>query len=375
MQEAEADLPAIQDQVQKRARTLSPYRMRLLEAIGQALVATDKDGIINYWNKGAEKLFGLSASQIMGHRVEEFLSPGISEKQASDILNEISNGGSLSFEMKVNSFDGQEVPVIATIHPLIKKDGKFNGAVTVFTDLTEQKYLEAELAGYVEAISTSKERIEKLVDQIRVLSSLTRYNVRNTLAVYNGYIYLLRKKISDNQEALKILDMMHESSRDLMSVINFETVYHQIDKDALSFVDVDGLFVEATKLISGINNVKIDCKVKGLEVLANPLFRQVIYNLINCTLKYAGGKAQVRFYYKTDGNDLSLIYEDNVKEITTQSRNHFFEKDIAKANENNLYLAMCIIDSFGWSIEENGKPNKGLRFTIKIPANKFRINE
>ena len=50
----------------KRVEDQINFQRRLLDAVGQAIIATDPQGKIVYWNRAAEKLYGWSAEEVMG---------------------------------------------------------------------------------------------------------------------------------------------------------------------------------------------------------------------------------------------------------------------------------------------------------------------
>lgn len=45
------------------------FQARLLEAVDQAVIATDLGGIITYWNHAAEGLYGWTASEVLGRHI------------------------------------------------------------------------------------------------------------------------------------------------------------------------------------------------------------------------------------------------------------------------------------------------------------------
>ena len=57
----------------KRAEERILIQARLLDAVGEAVIATDVEGKAIYWNRAAEKLYGWSAEEVVGHPLAEFL--------------------------------------------------------------------------------------------------------------------------------------------------------------------------------------------------------------------------------------------------------------------------------------------------------------
>ena len=51
------------------APTNNRFHARLLDAVGQAVIATDPQGKVVYWTKAAENLYGWSAKEAMARRI------------------------------------------------------------------------------------------------------------------------------------------------------------------------------------------------------------------------------------------------------------------------------------------------------------------
>jgi diguanylate cyclase (GGDEF)-like protein/PAS domain S-box-containing protein len=146
------------------------FQSRLLDAVGQAVVATDVGRKVIYWNHGAEHIFGCSSEGAIGRPAKSF---GISE----NLLEKVTEGGDgpgasnrWSGELTVSRKDGSSLPVLVTGTPLHDERGDQVGIICAFTELTERK--EAE-----EALKESEERFRS---QSRELSLLHR--IRSAVA-------------------------------------------------------------------------------------------------------------------------------------------------------------------------------------------------
>src|SRR5687767_549588 len=64
----------------------------LLDAVGQAVIATDVEGRITYWNRCAEAMYGWSASEAIGRNVLDVTATDASLAQAEEIMARLRRG-------------------------------------------------------------------------------------------------------------------------------------------------------------------------------------------------------------------------------------------------------------------------------------------
>ena len=77
--------PARRERAEEKIR----FRARLVEAVGQAVVAIDLRGIVIYWNHAAEALYGWSVEEHAGHAMVEVVVDADQVERASEIAAEL----------------------------------------------------------------------------------------------------------------------------------------------------------------------------------------------------------------------------------------------------------------------------------------------
>jgi diguanylate cyclase (GGDEF)-like protein/PAS domain S-box-containing protein len=118
---------------------------KIFESLNDGLYFVDRDRIINYWNKAAEKISGFTAEEVVGRSCSD------------NILNHVDSEGNslcrgncpLSDSMKdkiprevkvyLHHKDSHRVPVSARTSVLTDDDGKVIGGVELFTDISNQE--------------------------------------------------------------------------------------------------------------------------------------------------------------------------------------------------------------------------------------------
>jgi len=111
----------------------------IVESSDDAIIGKNLEGIITSWNRGAEHIFGYSATEAIG-RPLLILFPPEREREEWEILEKIRRGQTVEhFETVRVRKDGKGIDVSVTISPLKDSSGKIIGASKIARDITEKK--------------------------------------------------------------------------------------------------------------------------------------------------------------------------------------------------------------------------------------------
>ena len=121
------------------------FQARLLDAVGQSVIATDVEGKVIYWNRGAQELYGWSSEEALGRYLRVLTVPQELVDQVDGITSQLRAGRTWSGEMLLRRRDGSHVPILGNATPIFDDRGNLAGMIGVFTDISERKALEAEL--------------------------------------------------------------------------------------------------------------------------------------------------------------------------------------------------------------------------------------
>jgi PAS domain S-box-containing protein len=154
-------IAALRDREERRrAQELRERLAAVVDSSDDAIISKTLDGTITAWNRGAEKVFGYSAAEAVGHPMLMLLPPDRLNEE-SDILARIARGESVEhFETLRTRKDGTRIDVSVTISPIKDSGGKIVGASKVTRDITERKRAET-------ALFESQERFRLLLDGVK----------------------------------------------------------------------------------------------------------------------------------------------------------------------------------------------------------------
>jgi PAS domain S-box-containing protein len=154
----------------------------IVDSSDDAIISKDLSGIITSWNKGAERIFGYVAEEIVGKPIT-ILIPQDRQEEEKGILERIRRGERVEpFETVRRRKHGSLIEMSLSVSPVRNAEGKIIGASKIARDITAPKQSLAILAALPEAVYTTD-----------AAGRLTYYN--DAAAEFWGY----RPKLGDAQ--------------------------------------------------------------------------------------------------------------------------------------------------------------------------------
>jgi PAS domain S-box-containing protein len=123
----------------RRDESASRRLAAIVESSDDAILSKDLNGIIASWNRGAERLFGYTADEVIGRSVT-LLIPDDHPDEEPNILARIRRGETIDhYETVRRRKDGSLVDISLTVSPVIDDDGVIVGASKIARDITYQQ--------------------------------------------------------------------------------------------------------------------------------------------------------------------------------------------------------------------------------------------
>ena len=160
----------------KHAEEMRERLAAIVDSSDDAIISKTLDGTITAWNRGAEKVFGYPAAEIVGKSMLMLLPPErLSEE--SDILARIRRGESIEhFETVRVRKDGTNIDVSVTLSPIRDANGAIVGASKIAHDISERKKAEEqltqsamELARQAEDLALSRADLEAQTSMLKLV--------------------------------------------------------------------------------------------------------------------------------------------------------------------------------------------------------------
>jgi PAS domain S-box-containing protein len=124
---------------QRNAEEVAKRLAAIVESSDDAILTKDLNGIITTWNKGAERVFGYTANEIIGKPVLVLIPEDMQDEEPS-ILSRIRKGERIDhYETVRRRKDGTLLDISLTVSPIRGPDGKIIGASKVARDISDLK--------------------------------------------------------------------------------------------------------------------------------------------------------------------------------------------------------------------------------------------
>jgi two-component system CheB/CheR fusion protein len=369
-------LLTIEDITERKNAETALTRMGLIvESSDDAIIAKDLNGVIQTWNRGAERLFGYTADEAVGHSITMLMLPErVDEEQV--ILARIRSGEHIRhYEAVRRRKDGTLLDVSLTISPIVDEHGQIVGASKIARDISDRKLTETALI-----------KSEKLAAAGRLAATLA-HEINNPLQAVANLVDLWARTPGLDAQGRAHAEMAESELRRVSHLTQQSLSFY---RDSASPIPVN--VEESLDSVLSIYEKRIDAKgihvtrryqSSGTTIKAYPgELRQVFTTLLLNAMEAVdtGGTITVRTRKGSHSNNPAIrgvrvsISDDGIG-IPAANIPRIFEPFFTTKGENGtglgLWVASGIVDRSGGSIltRSSVHPSRhGTCFSIFLPA-------
>ena len=361
----------------KAAEERVAFQASLLDQVRNAVIATDLEGRIIYWNRFAESLYQWKAEEVMGQRIRDSIIPPKMKSNLDDLVGDILDQGYRECEYPAQRKDGSLFPASYAFSTLYDKKRRLIGIISVSTDLTERKKVEQDLR-------EAKERAELATKAKSEFLANMSHEIRTPMNAVIGFTGLLLNTSIDSVQR-DYIETIRSSGDSLLKVIS----------DILDFSKIEGGMMELEResfdlyecLETSLNMVAEAASSKGLSfgyeveprvpryLLGDQTrLRQILVNLLGNAVKFTEKgfvRVDVSALPVEDGHEIQFRVSDSGIGISQDRMSRLFQSfsqvdasTTRKYGGTGLGLAICkhLAELMGGGIWAESIPGEGSSF-------------
>lgn len=241
------------------------------------------------------------------------------------------------------------------------------------TRFDDEVVVKGDLIALKDGLNTIGEELSVVKYKLSLLSSITRHDILNQITVVKSGLDVIEEDIRPDDPNTHVLALIRSAVNTIKEQIGFTALYEQMGVQQPIWHSVSGIIVKTRDSLNTGSVIIVDTTI-NLEILADPMFGQVIYNLVDNALRHGKSLTHISFSFHPSGEKGVLIMNDDGVGISEEDKNKIFLRGYGKNTGLGLFLIREILSFTNISIRETGMVGTGARFEILIPEGKWRIH-
>jgi PAS domain S-box-containing protein len=347
------------------------YLAAIVDSSDDAIIGKTLDGTIISWNKGAERIYGYTADEIIGRQISILIPPDRPDELPS-ILARLARGERIDHYLtKRKRKDGQVIDVSVTISPVQDESGRIIGASAIARDVTAQ------------------EEITKEALRIREqFISVAAHELRTPLTTLYARVQLVERRLAregfDPAVVLRDVTLVRQAADRLKTLIDRLLDISRIRSGQLQLergeTDVAAMTQSVASMLAETSGRQITLQAsdpsESYHVAIDAVrMEEVVVNLIDNALKYSPPDTAIDVELTSAPDTLRIAVRDHGPGIRMAERSRIFEpfhRSSASGGAGvglGLHIAKEIVELHGGTLSVETPADGGSRFVIAMPRN------
>jgi PAS domain S-box-containing protein len=345
----------------------------IVESSDDAIVSKSLEGVIQSWNRGAERIFGWTAEEAIGRPIT-LIIPEEFRAEEQEFIARLRRGERIDHYDAVRvTKNGRKVDVSLTISPVRDSEGRIIGASKVARDITARKQAETAL----------READRRKDEFLAVLA----HELRNPLAPIQNCLDLMELGDADPEGLAKARSIMSRQVKQIVRLVDDLLEVSRITQGKIELrreaLDVSSIVLNAVEtsrpaIEAGRHTLNVTLATEPLTVSGDPVrLAQVVANLLNNGAKFTDPGGTLSVLVRREGDQAAIEVRDNGMGIDASLLPRVFEMFAQGAGPGRraqsglgigLSLARSLVLLHGGRIDaKSAGPGKGSSFVVHLP--------
>ena len=362
------------------------YRLLVETVQDYAIFALDSIGHIISWNRGAERINGYRADEIIGRHFSTFYpAEDIAREKPPWELEIATSEGRFEEEGWRVRKDGTRFWASVVITALRDERGRLVGFAKVTRDLTERRAAEARALADARRIAIAEEANRAKSGFLAAMS----HELRTPLNAIGGYTELLAMGLRGpvTEEQALDLERIRRAQRHLLGIINDLLNYTRVEAGQLSYdiapvrlsdaVDAVAPMIAPQAAARGLHFELAGCDPSVVALADRAKVDQILLNLLSNAVKFTSEGGRITVGCEGDDAHTRLIVGDTGLGIAEDKLEEIFEPFVQLGRSLNsvregtglgLAISRDLARAMGGDLIARSEVGAGSTFTLTLPA-------
>ena len=380
-----------------KSEAIATELLQFIDTANAPIFGIDDKGLVNEWNKTAEKITGFKKAEVLGQDLVEGYITEDYQAAVKEVLDKALVGKeTANYEFPLFTKDGRRVMVLLNSSTRRNAEGKITGVLGVGQDISEMDKLRTDLNEYKEALESRVESrtrdLEKSLEREKELGllksrfvTMASHEFRTPLTAINATSdIILRYADKMNQDEINLrLETIKNEVRDMVTMLEDILIIGKSDVQKLEYnpdlLDIVSLIKDiiVEYQLSEVHNKTIIYHLSSPAIMAKvdkKWIKNIVINLITNAIKYSDKDTDVEVSINEDQDSVSFSFKDDGIGISQEDIKVLFEPFYRGSNVNEipgtglgLVVLQKAVELHNGKIEIESELGKGSIFTIILP--------
>lgn len=343
------------------------YLAAIVDSSDDAIIGKTLDGTIISWNKGAERIYGYTAEQVIGQPISILIPPD-RPNELPTILSRLARGERIDHYLtKRARKDGKIIDVSVTISPVQDETGKIVGASAIARDVTAQEEMTKE------ALRIREQFI-----------SVAAHELRTPLTTLYARLQLVERRLGrqdlDPATVLRDVTHVHQAADRLKTLIDRLLDISRITSGQLRLereaTDVAAMVASVASVLAETSGRQITVRASDQNheaTVDGVRLEEVVVNLIDNAVKYSPAGTAIDVELSSIPDAIRIAVRDRGPGIRAAELERIFEPFHRSSSAGapgvglGLHIAKEIVELHGGTLTVETPADGGSRFVVTIP--------
>jgi PAS domain S-box-containing protein len=345
----------------------------LVENQGEGVSYVDRDERFTFMNPAGEAIFGVARDGLIGRSLAELLEPSqfsIIQDQAAQRMA----GQDSSYELAIRRPDGSVRSLMVTGKPHLDAQGRLQGTLGIFRDITDQKQAERERRELANQLAQSQK-----LESLGSLAGGVAHDINNVLGAILSLASAHRQQMQPLEPMAQSMDTILTACLRGREVVKSLLYFARKDLAAIGPVDLNALGREMILLLDSTTLKRVEITTdleEGLPVLEGDQgsLSHALMNLFVNALDAMpeGGSLCLRTRVEPGGGVAVTVSDSGqgmTPEVQARALEPFFTtKPQGKGTGLGLAMVFGTVKAHRGTLEMVSAPGQGTAITLHLPA-------